>query len=187
MSILILDNYDSFTYNLFHTVEKLCDESIDVIRNDEIALSDVDRYDSIILSPGPGLPQAAGITMDVLRTYASSKKILGVCLGHQAMAEAFGGSLMNLPTVHHGVSSICTKENADELFSGIPDSFQIGHYHSWVVAEPLPGELLVTARSTGGEVMAMRHRELNLRGVQFHPESVLTPQGERLLSNWLLM
>lgn len=185
MSILILDNYDSFTYNLFHLVEKLTDESAKVFRNDEITMEDVEVYDSIILSPGPGLPKDAGITLEVIRKFAATKKILGVCLGHQAIAEAFGGSLKNLASVHHGISTMAQIENEDLLFNELPPAFEIGHYHSWVVDEPLPEDFEITLRGSEGEIMAMKHKTLNLRGVQFHPESVLTPLGEKILANWL--
>ncbi|MDZ4823344.1 MAG: aminodeoxychorismate/anthranilate synthase component II [Flavobacteriales bacterium] len=185
MKILVFDNYDSFTYNLVHAVEKITGEQVDVFRNDKISLSEIDSYDKIVLSPGPGIPSEAGILLDVVRTYAATKNILGVCLGHQAIGEAMGGELENLTTVFHGVSTKANVVHDDILFRDLPNEFEVGRYHSWVVKEPLPNELIVTARDENGQVMAMKHSKHRVRGVQFHPESILTPLGEKILDNWL--
>jgi anthranilate synthase component 2 len=187
MSILMLDNYDSFTYNLVQYIQELVGRDIDVFRNDQISLDEVEAYDIIILSPGPGLPKEAGIMPALLQRYASAKKILGVCLGHQAIGEAFGASLKNLDHVYHGVETPMQVIGTDTvLFSGVPAIFPAGRYHSWVVEpDSLPGELIVTARDSAGEIMAMRHREHDVFGVQFHPESVMTPDGMQMLENFL--
>jgi len=187
MSILMLDNYDSFTYNLVQYIQELVGSDIDVYRNDQITLEEVDAYDIIILSPGPGLPKEAGIMPALLRRYASAKKILGVCLGHQAIGEAFGASLKNLDHVYHGVETPMQVIGTDTvLFSSVPAVFPAGRYHSWVVEpDSLPDELIVTARDSAGEIMAMRHREHDVFGVQFHPESVMTPDGMQMLENFL--
>lgn len=187
MKILILDNYDSFTYNLVHYVEQEFPGSVDVFRNDKIELAAVADYDKILLSPGPGLPSESGILMDLIRMYAPTKDILGVCLGLQAIAEAFGGKLYNLDRVMHGVATntVLTAEQ-DPLFNGIPQSFMAGRYHSWAVQkEEFPAELLVTAYDDHGTIMAARHRTYKVRGVQFHPESVLTEYGHLMIKNWL--
>ena len=187
MKILIFDNYDSFTYNLVHLTEKITHTRVDVFRNDEIALEDIKKYDKIILSPGPGIPSEAGSLLQVIKEYAPSKSMLGVCLGHQAIGEAFGAKLMNLKTVYHGVATNCqlTIDNC-QLFSGLADEIEIGRYHSWVVNdENFPDELEVTARDENNFIMAMRHKVYDVQGVQFHPESVLTPDGEKILKNWL--
>ncbi len=186
--ILVLDNYDSFTYNLVHYLELLSDENtnITVFRNDEITLDEVAQYDKILLSPGPGLPEEAGILLALIKRYAPSKSILGVCLGHQAIAESFGGSLNNLAEVYHGIATPITIAETDQLFQHIPQNFQGGRYHSWVVdAKSLPDCLQVTAYDNNGEIMALRHKSYDLRGVQFHPESVLTEHGKTLIANWL--
>lgn len=184
--ILVFDNYDSFTYNLVHLVEKLIHTSVTVVRNDEIPLEKVKEFDRIILSPGPGIPAEAGLLLPLIKEYAASKTILGVCLGHQAMGEAFGGSLTNLSTVYHGVSTNCSVVNDSPLFKDLPSQFQIGRYHSWIVDEhTLPSELEVTARDDQQMIMAMQHKNYNIQGVQFHPESVLTPLGEKIIQNWL--
>lgn len=187
MKILVFDNYDSFTYNLVHIVEKISGIRPDVFRNDEISLKDVENYDKIILSPGPGIPAEAGLLLPLIKKFSSSKSILGVCLGHQAIAEAFGGKLKNLSKVYHGVESNCTILNSHlPLFKNLPQIFKVGHYHSWVVSEEgFPAELEITARDENGYIMAMQHKQYNVTGVQFHPESVLTPLGEIILSNWL--
>jgi anthranilate synthase component 2 len=186
VKILLLDNYDSFTYNLADLVERIMPGAVDVRRNDAISLAEVNVYDRIILSPGPGLPADAGILIPLIREYAAGKPILGVCLGHQAIGEAFGGRLLNLETVHHGVSHPCRVEIPGRLFGGLPAQIAVGRYHSWVIArESLPAELEVMARDANGEIMAVRHREYDVHGVQFHPESVLTPEGERIMRNWL--
>jgi anthranilate synthase component 2 len=191
MNILVFDNYDSFTYNLVHLVEKIIQGRVDVYRNDALPMEKVKAYDKIILSPGPGIPSEAGMLLPLIREYAASKSILGVCLGHQAIGEAFGGKLVNLSTVYHGVARPVhvKNERSDSrsgLFKGLPDTFEVGRYHSWVVSdEAFPGELEITARDDNGYVMALQHTRYDVQGVQFHPESVLTPDGETILRNWL--
>ena len=185
MKIVIIDNYDSFTYNLSHLVKELGAE-VTVVRNDQFRLEDLEQYSKIILSPGPGIPSEAGLLLDVIRTYAGKKPILGVCLGHQAIGEVFGAKLENLSDVFHGVATPCHIVADDPIFSGISRDITIGRYHSWVVSrENLPDCLEVTAVSDEGQIMALRHRELNVRGIQFHPESVLTPDGKKMLQNFL--
>jgi len=187
MKIVIIDNYDSFTYNLSHLVKELGAE-VTVVRNDQFELADLEPYSKIILSPGPGIPSEAGLLLDVIKTYAGKKPILGVCLGHQAIGESFGGKLENLSDVFHGVATPCRIIADDPIFSGIERTITIGRYHSWVVSnEGLPDCLEVTAVSDEGQIMALRHRELNVRGIQFHPESVLTPDGRKMLQNWLFL
>ncbi|MBL4668698.1 MAG: aminodeoxychorismate/anthranilate synthase component II [Flavobacteriales bacterium] len=185
--VLILDNYDSFTYNLVHYVEANPNYEVDVFRNDEISLDDVGNYETIILSPGPGLPDDAGILKEVISKYASSKKILGVCLGMQAIGEVYGGTLINLDKVFHGVATpITITETSDLLFKGLPDSFDIGRYHSWVVSkENFPKELTITSIEENGQIMSLKHKEHNLYGVQFHPESILTEHGKEMITNFL--
>ena len=204
MRILVFDNYDSFTYNLVHLVEKIVHEKVDVHRNDQIPLEKVKEYDKIILSPGPGIPEEAGLLLPLIKEYASSKSILGVCLGHQAIGEAFGGKLVNLSEVYHGVAtpvktvkrqtsnvnsgsnSRLTFHVSRNLFDGLPESFDAGRYHSWIVSdENFPKELEVTARDENNFIMALQHKTYDVQGVQFHPESVLTPKGEDILKNWL--
>jgi anthranilate synthase component 2 len=219
MKILVFDNYDSFTYNLVHLVEKIIHEKVEVHRNDQLPLEKVKDYDKIILSPGPGIPEEAGLLLPLIKEYAASKSILGVCLGHQAIGQAFGGKLVNLSTVYHGVAtpiqlvnreSAFTKASADKqskarqkgatvteieqvpvltkqsLFEGMPDEFEVGRYHSWVVSEEgFPEELEITARDANNFIMALQHKQYDVQGVQFHPESVLTPKGEDILRNWL--
>lgn len=186
MRILVFDNYDSFTYNLVHLVEKLLKQKVEVHRNDRLPLEKVKEYDKIILSPGPGVPSEAGLLLPLIKEYAASKPILGVCLGHQAIGEAFGGKLVNLSTVYHGVATPVKILKPGTLFEGMPETLEVGRYHSWVVSEEgWPGELEVTARDEKGFVMGLRHKSLDVQGVQFHPESVLTPMGERILANWL--
>ncbi len=187
MKILLLDNYDSFTYNLLHLLEQFDAERIDVFRNDEISLNEVEQYDKIILSPGPGLPEDAGIMMDVIKRYASTKSILGVCLGHQAIAETFGGKLLNLEKVQHGVSTTTNvTDSSEKIFRKIPSTFKTGRYHSWVVAkEDLPDCLTITALDEKQNIMALRHKKFDVCGVQFHPESILTEYGKLLIGNWL--
>jgi anthranilate synthase component 2 len=194
MKILVFDNYDSFTYNLVHLVEKIIGEKVDVFRNDQILLENIQVYDKIILSPGPGLPSEAGMLLPLIKKYAESKSILGVCLGHQAIGEVFGCRLINLAKVFHGVASPVkiipqnprnTSINAD-LFNGIPDGFMAGRYHSWVIdPNQFPKSLEITATDANGHIMAIRHKSYDVLGVQFHPESVLTPNGERIMRNWL--
>ena len=187
MKILVLDNYDSFTYNLVHYVEEIINDKVDVFRNDEISLADVGKYDKILLSPGPGIPDEAGILKELIKTYAPSKSILGVCLGCQAIAEVFGGSIRNLNKVYHGVATPVSIVNKDEyLFKGLPSEFNAGRYHSWVVNEDdLPKELLITSKEAEGQIMGLMHKTYDLRGVQFHPESVLTEHGKEMIRNWI--
>ncbi|MCS6824507.1 MAG: aminodeoxychorismate/anthranilate synthase component II [Cytophagaceae bacterium] len=183
--ILMIDNYDSFTYNLVHIVRKLGYE-IDVYRNDKIQIEQVDQYDKIILSPGPGIPSEAGLMLSIISRYAAEKSILGVCLGHQGIGEVFGGRLVNLSSVYHGVATPMTVTKQDYIFSGLPSTMEIGRYHSWVVDHTdFPNVLEVTAVDENGHIMALRHKEYDVRGVQFHPESILTPHGETILKNWL--
>ena len=191
MKILVFDNYDSFTYNLVHLVEKILHQKVDVHRNDKIPLEKVKEYDKIILSPGPGIPEEAGMLLPLIKEYAASKSILGVCLGHQAIGQAFGGELVNLSTVFHGVAlpvNVGSKASAarSSLFEGLPDVFDVGRYHSWVVADKsFPPDLEVTARDENNYIMALRHKNYDVQGVQFHPESILTPLGENIMRNWL--
>lgn len=193
MKILVFDNYDSFTYNLVHLVEKILHQQVDVYRNDEIALEKVKEYDKIILSPGPGIPEEAGLLLPLIKEYASTKSILGVCLGHQAIGQAFGGKLVNLSTVYHGVATEIEIDSGEpgarsELFKGIPDKFEVGRYHSWVVSdEDFPKELEITARDENNFIMGLQHKSYDVQGVQFHPESVLTPLGEVIMRNWLVV
>lgn len=187
MRILIFDNYDSFTYNLVHLVEKILHQKVDVYRNDQIPLEKVKEYDKIILSPGPGIPNEAGLLLPLIKEYASLKSILGVCLGHQAIGEAFGGTLINLSTVYHGVATDCQLSTVHcKLFEGLPGNITIGRYHSWIVTDKdLPADLEVTARDENNYIMGLQHRKFDVQGVQFHPESVLTPDGEKIMRNWL--
>lgn len=189
MKILVFDNYDSFTYNLVHLVEKITHEKVDVFRNDEIALEDVNQYDKIILSPGPGIPEEAGLLLPLIKQYAATKSILGVCLGHQAIGQAFGGKLTNLSSVYHGIATpIQLSTVKSQLFEGFPIEFTVGRYHSWVVSdEGFPAELEVTARDEHNFIMALQHKTYDVQGVQFHPESVLTPDGEKIMRNWLAL
>lgn len=185
MKIVIIDNYDSFTYNLSHLLKELGAE-VDVVRNDKFELKDLEQYDKIVLSPGPGIPSEAGLLLDVIRTYAGRKPILGVCLGHQAIGEVFGASLENLKEVYHGVQTEGTQMGNDYIFEGLPERVMMGRYHSWVVAkDSVPECLEVTAMSDDGEIMAMRHRQYDIHGIQFHPESVLTPEGKTIVGNFL--
>jgi anthranilate synthase component 2 len=185
MKILVFDNYDSFTYNLVHSVSHL-GYDVDVARNDCIALEDVDKYDKILLSPGPGIPSESGILLDLIRTYAPTKSIFGVCLGEQAIGEVFGGQLENLANVYHGVSTEIQVVDDDILFAGLERRFVAGRYHSWIVSrENFPDELKITAIDAENNIMALAHRQYDVRGVQFHPESVLTPVGMKILKNWL--
>lgn len=187
MKILVLDNYDSFTYNLVQYIERVLKSPVDVVRNDQITLGEVADYDKILISPGPGIPEEAGIALDLIRTYGSTKSILGVCLGHQAIAEAYGGSISNLDTVYHGVVGQMNQIiEGDYLLEGVPVDFDAGRYHSWVVdAETLPDELEVTVKNDEGYIMAIRHKNHDVRGVQFHPESVLTEYGGKIVLNWI--
>ena len=202
MKILVFDNYDSFTYNLVHLVEKITGEKVDVFRNDKLPLEQVQQYDKIILSPGPGIPSEAGLLLPLIKAYASTKSILGVCLGHQAIGEAFGGTLVNLSTVFHGVATFIetnvniqpTTDNQlptpntqpPTIFAGLPAKIEVGRYHSWVISdENFPEELTITARDENQYIMALQHKTYDVTGVQFHPESVLTPEGEKMMRNWL--
>lgn len=185
---MVFDNYDSFTYNLVHLVEKILHQKVDVYRNDQISMDKVNDYDKIILSPGPGLPEEAGLLLPLIKKYAATKSILGVCLGHQAIAESFGGKLENLTAVYHGVSGRVQlfPDKAKDLFEGLPLSMEVGRYHSWIVGDDnFPDELEVTARDENNYIMALKHKQFDVHGVQFHPESVLTPDGEALMRNWL--
>jgi anthranilate synthase component 2 len=184
--ILIFDNYDSFTYNLVHQVKELGYTNIDVIRNDKIALEDIVQYDKILLSPGPGIPSEAGILLDLIKTYAPTKSILGVCLGQQAIGEVFGGKLTNLDKVYHGVAMDTKIVKQDYIFDMLPSNFPTGRYHSWVVAqEGFPEELEITAIDENNNIMALRHKKYDVRGVQFHPESILTEGGIEIIKAWL--
>lgn len=183
--VVIIDNYDSFTYNLAHLVKQL-GAKVEVFRNDQFTLNQLERFTKIILSPGPGIPEEAGLLMDVIRTYAGRKPMLGVCLGHQAIAEVFGGKLVNLKEVYHGIATEGTQFDNDPIFSGLPKRIVMGRYHSWVVDRAgFPDCLEVTAMSDDGQIMALRHRNYNIHGIQFHPESVLTPEGATIVRNWL--
>jgi len=185
--VLVLDNYDSFTYNLVHIIREHGGCTVDVFRNDEIAEDAVAAYDYLMLSPGPGLPDEAGIMKQVIKRYASTKKIFGVCLGMQAIGEVFGGSLMNLPQVYHGVATPIYIEGKDDpVFKGVPDEFMAGRYHSWVINEKdFPDELTITSRDEQGRIMSIHHREYPVFGLQFHPESILTPHGKEMIFNFL--
>jgi anthranilate synthase component 2 len=186
MRILVFDNYDSFTYNLVHYLEQVTEAKVDVFRNDQVTLKDIEAYDKILLSPGPGLPSEAGILMEVIKKYAPTKSILGVCLGQQAIGEVFGGKLVNLDSVYHGVATEMEVIKEDLLFKGIPKKFKAGRYHSWVVDEKnFPEELEVTVKDENGYVMGLRHRKYDVRGVQFHPESILTEHGLEMIRNWV--
>lgn len=187
LSIVVIDNYDSFTYNLVHAIKKISGLSVDVFRNDQIALDDLDRYDKIVLSPGPGIPEEAGILLEIIRRFAPTKSILGVCLGHQAIGEAFGGTLTNMNRVLHGIATpVTTTKVPTSLFDGLPETFSVGRYHSWIVNEAdLPECLQITSYDDKGMIMSMKHTTFDVEGVQFHPESVLTPLGEQMIANWL--
>lgn len=194
MKILVFDNYDSFTYNLVHLVEKITKTKVDVFRNDELPLERAKEYDKIILSPGPGIPSEAGLLLPLIREYAPSKSILGVCLGHQAIGEAFGATLTNLSSPFHGIATpiqlvserAVVNPKVNSVFDEMPSEFIVGRYHSWVVSDQnFPEELSITATEANGFIMALEHKKYDVQGVQFHPESVLTPMGEKILKNWL--
>ncbi len=186
MKILVFDNYDSFTYNLVHLIKALGYNDLEVHRNDKISLKEIEKFDKILLSPGPGIPSEAGLLHDVIKTFAPSKSILGVCLGHQAIGEVFGGTLTNLEKVYHGIAIDTKVLIHDTLFNNIPDSFKTGRYHSWVVdRRGFPDSLEITAEDELGKIMALRHKTYDVKGVQFHPESILTEYGEELMRNWL--
>lgn len=182
--VLVIDNYDSFTYNLVHYLEDLgC--GVTVKRNDQLTLEEVNAFDKIVLSPGPGIPDEAGLLKDIIKTYAPTKSIFGVCLGQQAIAEVFGGSLINLDKVYHGIATTVDIIKADILFEGLPKQIAVGRYHSWVVNPNLPDVLEATSVDENGQVMSLRHKVYDVRAVQFHPESVLTPQGKQIIKNWI--
>lgn len=186
--ILVFDNYDSFTYNLVHFIKELTRKPVDVFRNDEIPLDAIEQYEKIVLSPGPGIPEEAGELIPLVKRYAATKSILGVCLGHQAIAEALGGSLENMTTVYHGIADTIIKTDKNEmLFNKVADRFEAGRYHSWVVRkDTLPDCFKITAEDTQGRIMAISHKKYDVKGVQFHPESVLTKDGEQMIANWLI-
>lgn len=186
MKILVFDNYDSFTYNLVHAVRKLGYTDVDVYRNDKISLDQIEQYDKILLSPGPGIPEEAGLLLPLIERYAPTKSILGVCLGEQAIGQCFGAELINLEDVYHGVATRVKVTASDPLFAELPQELEVGRYHSWIVSRnALPECLRVTAEDADGQIMAIAHKTFDVRGVQFHPESVLTPEGEKMLENWL--
>ena len=186
--VLVFDNYDSFTYNLVQMIERILQIKVDVVKNDEITLGEIDQYDKIVLSPGPGIPEEAGILLELIKKYASTKSILGVCLGQQAIAEAFGGSLINLSEIFHGVATsaeIIKQET--KIFKDLQSGMEVGRYHSWVVnPKDFPEELEITAVDKDGMIMALQHKTYDVHGVQFHPESILTPEGEVIIRNFLL-
>ncbi len=185
MKIVIIDNYDSFTYNLAHLVKEL-GADVTVYRNDQFTLNQLEPFDKIILSPGPGIPSEAGLLLDVIKTYAGRKSMLGVCLGHQAIGEVFGAKLTNLESVYHGVATEGTQFGNDPIFRGMPKRIVMGRYHSWVVDRSgFPDCLEVTAVSDDGQIMGLKHKNYNIHGIQFHPESVLTPMGKEIVANWL--
>ncbi len=184
MKVLVIDNYDSFTYNLVHYLESL-DADVTIWRNDEFELADVNPFQKILLSPGPGIPDEAGNLKPLIKEYASSKSIFGICLGQQAIAEVFGGKLINLETVYHGIPAEITVMEDDKLFDGLSGKMTVGRYHSWTVSKNLPDCLVATSVDENGEIMSLRHRSFDVRGVQFHPESILTPDGKTILTNWM--
>ena len=187
MKIIVIDNYDSFTYNLVHYLEDL-DAKVTVYRNDEFELEELEKFDKILLSPGPGVPDEAGLLKDVIKRYAKTKSIFGVCLGLQAIGEVFGGTLINLEKVYHGVATKVTQIEDDFIFTDLPKETEVGRYHSWVVSnENLPEDLIVTSVDENGQIMSMKHAIYDVRGVQYHPESVLTPNGKKILKNWCLL
>jgi anthranilate synthase component 2 len=187
MKILVFDNYDSFTYNLVQLIREIAtDAKVEVFRNDEIPLEDVKAFDKILLSPGPGIPSESGLLLPLIKEYAATKSIFGVCLGQQAIAESFGGSLSNLSKVYHGIATPVHLTANSVLFEGLPTTFNVGRYHSWVVNEKdLPLELTITSKDDDGYIMSLEHTTYDVKGVQYHPESVLTPDGAKILANWL--
>ena len=186
--VVVIDNYDSFTYNLVHALNQITGNRVDVFRNDKVDIDGLDEYTHIVLSPGPGIPAEAGLLKEIVRRYAPFRRMLGVCLGHQAIAEVFGGKLVNIKKVYHGVATnIRVVDRNDYLYRNIPENFEGGRYHSWIVsADKLPSSLKVTALAEDGEIMGMTHAEYDVRGVQFHPESILTKCGTELLTNWII-
>lgn len=187
MSVLVIDNYDSFTYNLVHILRELgLSDSMRIVRNDQFGLEEVDEYQNILLSPGPGIPKDAGLMPQVIEKYGSSKNILGVCLGHQGIGEAFGSQLLNLPKVYHGIVTNIEVLVEDRLFKGLPTQYRVCRYHSWVIDKDKVGDdLEVTSIAENGNIMSVRHKKYNVRGVQFHPESIMTEHGKKLMENWL--
>lgn len=186
MKILVFDNYDSFTYNLVQIIEQIVGSEVDVFRNDKIALEDIEKYDKIILSPGPGIPEEAGILLELIKRYAPTKSIFGVCLGQQAIAEAFGGSLINLSEIYHGVATESIQINAHKIFNSLPETLEVGRYHSWAVnPDDFPAELEITSVDKNGMIMSLRHKTYDVHAVQYHPESILTPDGRKILENFL--
>jgi len=187
MKILVIDNYDSFTYNLVQYIEEIPNCEVDVFRNDKISLSEIEKYDKLVLSPGPGIPNEAGLLKDIIKEYSGKKPIFGVCLGLQAITEVFGGNIINMDKVYHGVATKmrCMDEN-DTLFKDIPNEFEAGRYHSWIAEkETFPNELKITAIDEEGNIMALSHKKYNIKAVQFHPESVLTPKGRKIIKNFI--
>jgi len=186
MKILVFDNYDSFTYNLVQIIEQIVGSEVDVFRNDQIALEDIEKYDKIILSPGPGIPEEAGILLELIKKYAPTKSIFGVCLGQQAIAEAFGGSLINLSEIYHGVATESIQINAHSIFNSLPETLEVGRYHSWAVnPDDFPVELEITSVDKNGMIMSLKHKTYDVHAVQYHPESILTPDGKKILENFL--
>ena len=186
MKILVFDNYDSFTYNLVHIIEQIVNEKVDVFRNDQIPLDEIEKYDKIILSPGPGIPEEAGILLEVIKRYAPTKSIFGVCLGQQAIAEAFGGSLINLSEIYHGVATESLQINSHKIFNDLPEILEVGRYHSWAVnPDDFPAELEITSVDRNGMIMSLKHKTYDVHAVQYHPESILTPDGKKILENFL--
>ncbi|MFQ3352340.1 MAG: anthranilate synthase component 2 [Candidatus Marivariicella framensis] len=182
--VFVIDNYDSFTYNLVHYLKEF-KVDVKICRNDEFEMSDLLNYKKILLSPGPGIPDEAGKLKEVIKKYANSKSILGVCLGHQAIGQVFGGNLKNLTDVYHGISSKIKIVENDSLFNGLPSEIEVGRYHSWVIDKPLPEDLIATAFDSNKQIMAIKHKIFDVKGVQFHPESILTPYGKQIINNWL--
>ena len=186
MKILVIDNYDSFTYNLVQIIEQIVDEKVDVFRNDQIPLENIEKYDKIILSPGPGIPEEAGILLELIKKYAPTKSIFGVCLGQQAIAEAFGGSLINLSEIYHGVATESNQIKEHSIFKNLPKTLEVGRYHSWAVnPENFPEELEITSIDNNGMIMSLKHKDYDVHAVQYHPESILTPNGREILENFL--
>ena len=187
MKILVFDNYDSFTYNLVQMIEKIMGEKVEVFRNDQITLEEIEKYDKIILSPGPGIPEEAGILLDLIKKYAPTKSIFGVCLGQQAIAEAFGGSLINLTEIYHGVATESKKIKEHSILKNLPEVLEVGRYHSWAVhPDDFPEELEITSVDKNGMIMSLKHKTYDVHAVQYHPESILTPKGFDILQNFLL-
>jgi len=185
--VLVFDNYDSFTYNLVQIIEQILNQKVDVYRNDEISLEEIEKYDKIILSPGPGIPEEAGILLDVIKKYAPTKSILGVCLGQQAIAEAFGGSLINLTEIFHGVATEAIQISNHKILNDLPPTLEVGRYHSWAVnPENFPDELEITSIDSKGMIMSLKHKTYDVHGVQYHPESILTPDGKTIIRNFLI-